>query len=74
MTASVHGRRVCAWCHEDRGEAPGIPAGEETSTICPPCEAGILQTLAQVHGVCDECGRSHCRGYYKPDGDHVLAF
>jgi predicted nucleic acid-binding Zn ribbon protein len=29
------GRRICAWCKKDMGNAPGIEG--DTHTICPAC-------------------------------------
>lgn len=42
------GRRVCAWCvpPRDLGPAPGVPAGSETTGICPECYARERAAMA----------------------------
>lgn len=33
-----------------------------------------LEEDLAVPSTCDDCDRDDCRGFYKPDGDHGLAF
>lgn len=40
--AASCGRRVCAWCKKDLGEAVGLTAGKVTHTVCPTCKAAAL--------------------------------
>ena len=32
------------------------------------------EAAAETHPLCADCGRSDCRGSYKPDGNHGLVF
>ena len=55
--------------------------GTENSKLdgkCQYCDAGTkLDSWTRPKGStepCPDCGSTTCRGYYKPDGNHLLAF
>lgn len=62
------GRRVCAWCEQDQGPAPELPAGQLTHGICPSCQERVLRELHAEwagrfctddgSGCCGTCGVS----------------
>lgn len=45
VAQSLAGRRVCAWCAEDLGVAPGLAAGEVTHGICAACQARVMAQI-----------------------------
>lgn len=42
------GLRICAWCSEGMGEAPGLEPGQVTHGICPAC---MVCQVADAGGV-----------------------
>lgn len=41
------GRRVCAWCNKEMGEAKGLE-GITTHTMCPDCEKLMEKEIEQL--------------------------
>ena len=55
---------------------PG-PFQMEMPPLPKPKESARAETWVRPDGYtgpCPECGSTTCKGYYKPDSDHLLAF